>query len=337
MRPAVMTTKAKLLRRLTDRRHHWVSGEELSNGLGISRTAVWKQINNLKADGHRILSAPKKGYCLEQIADRLDAEALQAMVHTRVMGRPAIRVLEQTDSTNLQAKMMADQKAAEGTLIVADTQTLGRGRRGRTWHSPAGRNIYASLILRPQLAPSQAPQITLMAAVALARTLETSAALDAKIKWPNDVMVGGKKIAGILTELSTDMESVAYVVVGFGINVNIREAEMPEEIRPIATSIHMQSGTETSRTRLLCDLLENFETAYALLNDEGFGPVMAQWRAMTDIIGQRANVDVMGRRLTGTVAAVDDDGVLILEDDGGAVHRILSGDVTRLRPEDTRS
>jgi BirA family biotin operon repressor/biotin-[acetyl-CoA-carboxylase] ligase len=330
-----MTTKAKLLRRLTDHHHQWVSGEELSNGLGISRTAVWKQINNLKADGHRILSAPKKGYCLEQIADRLDAEALQAMVHTRVMGRLAIRVLEQTDSTNLQAKMMADQKAAEGTLIVADTQTLGRGRRGRTWHSPPGRNIYASLILRPRLAPSQAPQITLMAAVALARTLQRSAALDAKIKWPNDIMVGGKKIAGILTELSTDMESVAYVVVGFGINVNIREAEMPEEIRPIATSIYLEQGIEISRTRLLCNLMENIETAYDLLNDKGFGPVMAQWRDMTDIIGQRVYVDVLGRRLFGTVAAVDDDGVLVLEDDGGVVHRILSGDVTRLRPEDS--
>jgi BirA family biotin operon repressor/biotin-[acetyl-CoA-carboxylase] ligase len=149
--------------------------------------------------------------------------------------------------------------------------------------------------------------------------------------------VGGKKIAGILTEISTDMESVTYVVVGFGINVNIREAEMPAEIRPIATSIYMQSGTEISRTRLLCNLMENIETAYDLLNDKGFGPVMAQWRDMTDIIGQGVNVDVMGRRLTGTVAAVDDDGVLILEDDGGVVHRILSGDVTRLRPGDARS
>jgi BirA family transcriptional regulator, biotin operon repressor / biotin---[acetyl-CoA-carboxylase] ligase len=332
-----MTTKAKILRLLTDNHHQWVSGEELSHRLGISRTAVWKQINNLKADGHRILSAPKKGYCLEQIADLISADGLQAMVQTRVMGRQAVRVLQETDSTNLQAKIMAGRKAAEGTLIVADTQTLGRGRRGRTWHSPPGRNIHASLILRPKLAPSQAPQVTLMAAVALARTLEVSATLDAKIKWPNDVMVGGKKIAGILTEISTDMESVDYVVVGFGINVNIRKSEMPEALRPIATSIFMEKGTETSRTHLLCDLMENIEAAYDLLNGQGFGPVMQQWRSMTDIIGQRVCVDVMGRRHTGTVEAVDDDGVLILKDDQGVLHRILSGDVTRLRPEDSKS
>jgi BirA family transcriptional regulator, biotin operon repressor / biotin---[acetyl-CoA-carboxylase] ligase len=329
-----MTTKARILRLLTDNHHQWVSGEELSHRLSISRTAVWKQINNLKADGHRIMSAPKKGYRLEQIADLISADGLHAMVQTRVMGRQAVRVLQETDSTNLQAKIMAGRKAAEGTLIVADAQTLGRGRRGRTWHSPPGRNIHASLILRPKLAPSQAPQVTLMAAVALARTLEVSAALDAKIKWPNDVMVGGKKIAGILTEISTDMESVDYVVVGFGINVNIRKSEIPEEIRPIATSIYMEKRTETSRTHLLCDLMENIEAAYDLLNGQGFGPVMHQWRSMTDIIGQRVCVDVMGRRRTGTVEAVDDDGVLILKDDQGVLHRILSGDVTRLRPED---
>jgi BirA family transcriptional regulator, biotin operon repressor / biotin---[acetyl-CoA-carboxylase] ligase len=329
-----MTTKAKILRLLTDNHHQWVSGEELSHRLGISRTAVWKQINNLKADGHRIMSAPKKGYRLEQIADLISADGLHAMVQTRVMGRQAVRVLQETDSTNLQAKIMAGRKAAEGTLIVADAQTLGRGRRGRTWHSPPGRNIHASLILRPKLAPSQAPQVTLMAAVALARTLEVSAALDAKIKWPNDVMVGGKKIAGILTEISTDMESVDYVVVGFGINVNMRKSEMPQALRPIATSILMEKGTETSRAHLLCTLMENIEAAYDLLNDQGFGPVMQQWRSMTDIIGQRVCVDVMGRRHTGTVEAVDDDGVLILKDNQGVLHRILSGDVTRLRPED---
>jgi BirA family biotin operon repressor/biotin-[acetyl-CoA-carboxylase] ligase len=331
MEPAAMTTKTKLLQRLTENRHQWISGEDLSRQLGISRTAVWKQINNLKADGHHIESAPKRGYRLKKIADLITTDGVRAMINTRVMGRTAMRVLKETDSTNRQAKMMAGRKAAEGTLVVADTQTLGRGRRGRTWYSPPGRNIYASLILRPQLAPSQAPQITLMTAVALARTLKVSADLEAKIKWPNDVMVGGKKIAGILTEISADMEAVDYVVVGFGINVNIRRTEMPEEIVPIATSIYVEKGIETSRTNLLCDLLANFEAAYDLLHRKGFDPVMEQWRSMTDIIGQRVYVDVMGRRHTGTVETVDDDGVLILKDARGGIRRIFSGDVTRVR------
>ena len=328
-----MTTKTKLLNQLRENQHQWISGEDLSHRLGISRTAVWKQINNLKADGHRILSAPKKGYRFEKIADLITAEEMEGMLNTRVMGRPALHILNTTDSTNLQAKSLAAQGAAEGTLVVADTQTQGRGRRRRTWHSPSGRNIYASLLLRPQLAPSQAPQITLLTAVALAKTLRASTALDANIKWPNDVMVAGKKIAGILTEVSADMESVEYVVVGFGINVNIRRAEMPEAIQSIATSIHMERGEETSRALLLCDLMDNFESGYDLLMHRGFGPVMQQWRRMTDIIGQRVRVDVMGTRHAGTVEAVDDDGVLILKDDQGEIHRIISGDVAKVRPE----
>lgn len=328
-----MTTKSKLLNQLRRSPRQWVSGEELSVQLGISRTAVWKQINNLKAEGHQILSAPKKGYRLEQMADVITSEELAATLKTRIMGRPAVHLLKETDSTNLQAKAMAAQGAAEGTLVVADTQTQGRGRRGRTWHSPSKRNIYASLILRPQMSPSQAPQITLMTAVALARTLRISADLDAKIKWPNDVMVGGKKIAGILTEISADMDVVDYVVVGFGINVNTRQNEVPVEIAPIATSIILEKGVQTARSRLLCDLLEHYEAAYDLLNEQGFGPVMQQWRSMTDIIGQRVYVDVMETRHTGVVETVDDDGVLILRKDDGETRRIFSGDVTKVRPQ----
>lgn len=328
-----MSTKSKLLIRLKDNRHKWISGEELSMELGISRTAVWKHIKTLKSEGHRILSAPKKGYRLEKTADLIIMDELQAQLRTRVMGRPAIHIFDRTDSTNLQAKILAEQGAAEGTLVVADTQSSGRGRRGRTWHSPAGRNVYASLILRPTLTPSQAPQITLMTAVALAETLNSIPPLEAKIKWPNDVMVGEKKIAGILTEISTDMEAVDYVVVGFGVNVNSRHEDIPEEIRTIATSILMENGVETSRSSLICDLMENFEAVYDLLLDSGFGPVMSHWRRMSDIIGRRVQVDVMGTRHYGVVEGVDDDGVLILRDDNGAAHRILSGDVTRVRPE----
>lgn len=328
-----MNTKDKLLDHLKKHMSQWVSGEQISNQLGISRTAIWKQINRLKSDGHDIDSAPKKGYRLTAEADLMGIDAIQAQLKTQVMGQPAIHVFPTTDSTNLQAKILAGQGAAEGTVVVADTQSHGRGRRGRTWFSPPGRSIYTSLILRPPMAPFQAPQITLMTAVAVTRTLNRTAGLDAKIKWPNDILVRGKKVAGILTEISTEMDVVDFVVVGVGVNVNTRLEEIPPEIGDIATSILIESGVGVSRPTLLCSLLKDFEVCYEQLKDEGFGPIMNQWREMTDIIGQKVYVDVLDTRHTGTVEAVDDDGVLILKDDQGDTHRIFSGDVTRVRPK----
>ncbi len=325
------TTRYRLLACLKENLGQWVSGESISNQLGISRAAIWKHINSLKNDGHLIQSAPKKGYCLSQAADLLSPEEISGALGTRIMGRPSVVIFKETDSTNLQAKILASRGAPEGTVVVADTQTQGRGRRGRSWFSPAGQSIYTSIILRPPMAPAQAPRITLMTAVAVARTLR-DIGLDARIKWPNDILVKGKKIAGILTEISTEMDLVDWVVVGLGLNVNTPADQMPPEIRPIATSMQIQKGRPVSRIELLCTLLENFETGYEQLKTEGFGPIMEQWRQMTDIIGQRVYVDVMETRYFGTVAAVDDDGVLILKDDQGRTRRIFSGDVGKVRP-----
>lgn len=329
------TTKDILLAWLKRQRNQWISGEQISNQLGISRTAIWKQIKGLKADGHHIESAPKRGYRLLKTADLLTSNTIDEGLQTKVMGRPAMKILHETDSTNVQARTLASQDAAEGTIVVADTQTHGRGRRGRTWFSPPGQSLYTSIILRPPMAPAQAPQITLMTAVAVAKTLNETADLKAKIKWPNDVLIRGKKIAGILTEMSTDMDVVDFVVVGLGINVNTPREMLPLEIQQIATSIKIETGGEVSRADLLCRLLKHFETCYDQLKTEGFGPIMMQWRGMTDIIGQQVRVDVLDKRRTGTVEAVDDDGVLILRDAQGTLHRIYSGDVTRVRSSET--
>lgn len=325
-------TKYRLLACLKENSGRWVSGESISNQLGISRTAVWKQIHSLKSDGHRIRSAPRKGYRLDQAADILSAEEISACLTTRIMGRPSIVAFKQTDSTNQQAKLLAGQGASEGTIVTAESQTSGRGRRGRTWLSPVGQGLCLSIILRPPLTPAQAPQITLMTAVAVARTLG-NAGVQANIKWPNDILVEDKKIAGILTEISTDMDQVDWVIVGLGLNVNTPAYQVPAAIRGQATSMQIQKGHPLSRTELLGDLLYNFEVCYEQLKTEGFGPIMEQWRRMSDIIGRQVYVDVMGTRHWGTVAAVDDDGVLILEDAEGRTRRIFSGDVTRVRPQ----
>jgi BirA family transcriptional regulator, biotin operon repressor / biotin---[acetyl-CoA-carboxylase] ligase len=325
-------TKYRLLACLKVNPGRWISGESISAQLGISRTAVWKQINSLRSDGHEIQSAPKKGYRLEKAADILAAEEISSGLKTRIMGRPSIVVFKQTDSTNQQAKLLAGKGAPEGTVVLAESQTSGRGRRGRTWLSPAGQGLCLSIILRPPLTPAQAPQITLMTAVAVARTL-ANAGIQANIKWPNDILVEDRKIAGILTEISTEMDQVDWVIVGLGLNVNTPARQIPPDIRGQATSIWIQKGHGLSRTELLVDLLQDFEACYEQLKTGGFGPIMAQWRRMSDIIGRQVYVDVMGTRYCGTVAAVDDDGVLILKDTDGQIRRIFSGDVTRVQSQ----
>jgi BirA family biotin operon repressor/biotin-[acetyl-CoA-carboxylase] ligase len=325
------STKQKLLNYLKQAPQQWVSGQQISNQLGITRAAIWKHINTLKDEGHTIQSAPRKGYRLEKAADLITAEDIRTCLNTRVMGQAQIICLPQTDSTNSQAKRLADEGAPEGTVVVAESQTGGRGRRGRSWFSPAGQSIYTSIILRPPMAPAQAPQITLMTAVAAARALQEATGLNATIKWPNDILIADKKIAGILTEISTEMDAVDYVVVGLGINVNTTAADMPPDIQSIATSVRIESGARFPRTDLLCSLLQHFESSYETLQRDGFRPIMAQWRQMSDIIGQPVYVDVLDVRHTGIVEAVDDDGVLILKDENGQRHRIFSGDVTRLR------
>lgn len=324
-------TKQKLLICLKKAPQQWVSGQQISHQLGITRAAIWKHIKTLKEQGHTILSAPRKGYRLEEAADLIATDDILACLNTRIIGRKRIICLAQTDSTNSQAKRLAVEGASEGTVVVAESQTGGRGRRGRSWFSPAGQNIYASIILRPPMAPAQTPQITLMAAVAVARALQEATGLNAKIKWPNDILIADKKIAGILTEITTEMDAVDYVVVGLGVNVNTTAADMPPDIRSIATSVRIESGSRSSRTDLLCSLLQYFEWSYDTLQRNGFKPIMAQWREMSDIIGQPVYVDVLDVRHSGIVEAVDDDGVLILKDDNGQRHRIFSGDVTRIR------
>ena len=321
-------TKTKLLKWLKKNQHHWVSGEEISKYLGISRAAIWKQINNLKNEGYIIQSASKKGYRLEQATELLLPDKVQEHLQTRIMGRPKIVYLKETDSTNLLAKSLASQGAAEGTLILAETQTAGRGRMSRTWFSPPEQNIYASIILRPPIIPSQAPQITLMTAVAAAKTLKNNAQLNARIKWPNDILIHGKKIAGILTEISTDMDMINYVIVGLGMNINTAESDLPPEIKDIATSVLIQNDRPFSRVKLLCAFLKNFEIAYEQLTKEGFTPVMDQWRQMSDIIGRKVLVDVINSKFKGVVESVDHDGVLNIKDDQGQMKRVFSGDVT---------
>jgi BirA family biotin operon repressor/biotin-[acetyl-CoA-carboxylase] ligase len=332
-----MSTKDQLLLYLKENQGNWVSGELISNNLSVSRSAIWKHIHKLKEEGYVIESAPKKGYLLSKASDPITADEIRQGLCTRVFGKKNIIYLKETDSTNTRAKELAAQGAPEGTLVIAEKQTKGRGRRGRSWFSPTGDGIYFSLILRPAISPGETPRITLMTAVVLAETLISLMKLKLRIKWPNDILVNGKKLAGILTEISTEMDAVNYIVVGLGMNVNTRFENFSSEIKENATSILIETGKQFPRIKLIQNYLKLYEKHYDMFKKNNFEPIMNRWRELADIIGKQIRVDIIGKTHTGKVIDVDDDGVLILKDDQGKLQRIFSGDVTLARQLPARS
>jgi len=322
-----MVTKDQLLGYLKEKSGSWISGELLSNKLSVSRTAVWKHVCKLKEEGYVIESATRKGYLFREPSDVLTPYEVGAGLDTRIFGTKDIVCLKETDATNLRAKELAGSGAPEGTVVIAETQTMGRGRKGRTWFSPYREGIYVSIIVRPEISPSAAPRMTLMAAVAVAEALDSLVQLKVKIKWPNDILVNDRKLAGILTEMSMEMDEVEYMVVGLGLNVNTPARSFPEEIGGNATSILIETGERFSRVDLIQAYLKCYDNYYEILKRNGFAPIMKRWKEFSDIIGRRVTVDVIGKKHIGKVVDIDDDGVLILKDDQSRFHRIFSGDV----------
>jgi BirA family transcriptional regulator, biotin operon repressor / biotin---[acetyl-CoA-carboxylase] ligase len=326
----VKTTRNELLLHLKRNRRNWVSGQWLSRELAVSRAAINKHVHQLMKMGYPIQTSTKKGYVLGESFDLLLPDEIREGLDSPMFGAGQIVSLSETDSTNLRAKELATAGAPEGTIVVAEKQTGGRGRKGRRWFSPAGGGIYISLILRPTMTLREAPGITLLTGVAATEALLSMTRLDARIKWPNDILVNGRKIAGILTEISTEMDRIDYVVVGLGINVNIPFGSLSEEIRHTATSILIESGEPCSRAGLIRAFLKNFETYYRIIQETGFEPIRKRWKELTDIIGRRIHVGMIGKSRTGEAVDIDTDGVLILKDEQGELHRIVSGDVTLL-------
>jgi BirA family biotin operon repressor/biotin-[acetyl-CoA-carboxylase] ligase len=332
-----MSTKDQLLLYLKENQGNWVSGELISNNLSVSRSAIWKHIHKLKEEGYTIESAPKRGYFLSKASDPITADEIREGLCTKVFGRKNIICLKETDSTNTRAKELAAQGAPEGTLVIAEKQTKGRGRRGRNWFSPPGGGIYFSLILRPAMPPGETPRITLMTAVVLAETLISLVKLNLRIKWPNDILVNRKKLAGILTEISADMDAVNYIIVGLGLNVNNLFENSPQDIKKKATSILIETGNRVPRIKFIQNYLKLYEQYYDMFKKNDFEPIMNRWRELADIIGKQIRVDVIGKTHIGEVMDVDNDGVLILKDDQGRLQRIFSGDVTLARQVSARS
>ncbi len=323
-----MTTKDKLLWFLKEQSQQWVSGESLSLHLNISRAAVNKHVHRLREEGYSIAAVPKKGYCLEKSPDRfLENEILDGL-QTKVLGKTDIVCLQSVDSTNTIAKELALDHAPEGTLVVAETQTAGRGRKGRSWLSPEADGIYASLILRPAIEPADAFKFTLIAGVATAEAILAETNIPVCIKWPNDILTDGKKIAGILAEISMETDMVDYIILGLGMNINTPPESFAPELKEIASSLLIAAGQPFSRLRLIRSFLLQMETYYNMFTEQGFSSILERWKALSNTVGREISVDVIGKTHRGLVKDIDHDGRLILEDPSGKSHHLISGDVT---------
>jgi len=265
-----------------------------------------------------------------QTSDLLLPNEIREGLDTKIFGKRDIVYFGETDSTNTRAKDLAAKGALEGTLVVSEKQKKVRGRKGRHWFSPSQEGVYASLILRPAISPREAPKITLLTAVAVAETILSLTQLKVNIKWPNDILANGKKIAGILTEISAEMDTIDYVVVGLGLNVST--PRFPDDIREKATSILIETGKHLARLGFIREYLKTYEEYYEIFKGIGFEPVLKRWKELADIVGHRIIVEVTGEKYIGEVQDIDKDGALILKDKRGECHRIFSGDVTLWDP-----
>lgn len=319
-----------LLDVLKQNQGQWVSGETLAGRLSMTRSAIWKKVGVLKEEGYGIESVPHRGYRLLTIPDLLLAQEIRDGLQTSVFGKRGIHRYVSTDSTNNRAKELAAGGAAEGVLVIAEEQAQGRGRLDRPWFSPGGKNIYVSLIMRPTLPPTAVSRMVLLTAVAAAEALTTTTGLAASIKWPNDIMAGGRKIGGILLEMSVEMDAIDYLVIGLGINVNSTAGQFPKEIRGKTTSVLTETGRTFSRVLLLVRFLELFEHGYNTFREAGLESIVNRWKALSDMMGKQAAIRTVNGDYKGVITDMDSDGFLIIRDDQGSETRLVSGDITVL-------
>ena len=305
---------------------NYISGEEISKLIGITRSSVWKYINILKKDGYIIDGVSNKGYKLISEADLISLNEIKSNLTTNFIGKE-LHYFKEVASTNSTAKDLAIKDAPNGTLVISEIQNSGKGRLGRVWTSPKG-GIWASLILRPDIEPINCPKITLIAAAAEAITLE-SYNLKPEIKWPNDLLLKNKKFSGILTEMSCDMDRVNYIILGFGINVNLSKEDIPNDLLDKATSLSIECGCNLNRTELLCNYLQNFETLYnEFIFNNSINKTIDICRKNSMLIGKK--IIITSRDKDENVFCIDiaPSGELLVKDFLGKERLIFSGEAS---------
>jgi BirA family transcriptional regulator, biotin operon repressor / biotin---[acetyl-CoA-carboxylase] ligase len=322
--------KDDILLLLRASRSGFVSGADLAASMGVSRTAVWKHVKALEREGYRIEAIPSKGYRLTTTPDVIVVGDVKRGLRTRTVGREIVHHAV-IGSTNTLAMELAQKGAMEGTVVITEIQTGGKGRLGRTWVSPRG-NLYLSVILRPAVPIHKAPLITLMGAVALAAAVRETLKVPAGIKWPNDVLISGKKVGGLLTEMSAEPDRIRHIVLGIGVNVNMDARELPPDVRRAATTLAAETGAPVDRTSFVQELLAGLDSWYQrFLKDDA--EVLKAWEGLNITLGKRVTVSGTGTRLEGLACGVDAEGRLIVELDDGRRQQVAAGDVTIVKTE----
>ena len=317
--------KAKILAALREA-EGYVSGQELCERFGVSRTAVWKAINQLKKDGYEIEAVQNRGYRIVGAPDILSENELSSIRKTDWIGKK-IYYYDETDSTNVRASRLAEEGAEHGTLVVADQQDAGKGRRGRGWSSLPGTGIFMTLILKPELNPSNASMLTLVAAMAVAKGITRCTGMEAKIKWPNDIVYQGKKLCGILTEMSAELDCIHYVVIGIGINVNT--TEFADEIKETASSLFVETGKNIKRSRIVALFAEEFTKYYQkFLNTGDLSGLVQDYNEMLINAGRQVRICDAKEEFTGVAAGIDSHGKLLVTKEDGTQAVISAGEVS---------
>jgi len=304
----------------------YLSGDQISKNLGISRQGLWKHIQELKDSGYEIEAVPHLGYRLQSCPDRLFPFEVSRKLHTKFVGKK-IEYFDYLSSTMNLAMQLGMQGVANGTLVLAESQTKGRGRLGREWYSPKYKGIYLSLILRPAISPAASPILTLLSAVSICEAVKKVCDIDSQIKWPNDLLIHNKKLAGILTEMNAEVDKVNFVVIGIGLNVNNDKKSLIAQ----ATSLKEQLDQQVNRIALLQELLFRVEENYFLLEKKGNKAIIDKWRNFTLTLGKRVKVYCQDKHIEGMAVDIDTDGALLIRKDSGVIAKVTSGDVMHCR------
>lgn len=319
--------KEKIIKLLKENQDDFISGQKISEILNVSRTAIWKHIKLLKKEGYLIESISRRGYRLTSMPDLLTQEEMESFLKTKKIGREIIHY-DSIESTNTKAKEFASDGLEEGVVIISEEQTGGRGRLGRSWTSPKGKGIWMSLILRPDISPSEASKTTQIAAAAVCKSMREMG-IESYIKWPNDIILNNKKVCGILTEISSELNRVNYIVIGIGINANIDEVEFPQEIKDKATSLKSALKKEVNRKELTARVLNNFEELYLeLINNNSVEKSIGICKETSILLGKEIRIIYRDREELGVAVDLTDQGELLVKNKNGEIEKIISGEIS---------
>jgi BirA family biotin operon repressor/biotin-[acetyl-CoA-carboxylase] ligase len=318
--------RKELLDAFTNAGESYLSGQHIADLIGCSRTAVWKHIEELRKEGFELEAVRRRGYRILKTPETITADEIRLGLKTKFIGK-SIHYKESVESTQKIAHQLILENAPEGTVVIAEEQSSGRGRMDRKWHSPKYTGIWMSLILRPNIPLIKTPQLTLLTAVAGVQAMEEVTGLVPEIKWPNDILLNGKKVTGILTELQAEADKVHSIIIGIGMNVNQHKEDFPEELTSTATSLFIEKNQKVSRSDIIKCIFINLEKLYLLYLNNGFFPIKMLWESYAVSIGKQIKARTLTNTIEGKALGITDDGVLELEDKDGVIHRIYSADI----------